>query len=64
MNTNINTLNTAYNYAQKFLSSATANTISYNYILKNNATTTYYFYYYSGGSSNLSKYQVNILRIA
>jgi len=64
MSNTINTLNTAYNYTQTFLPNAVANTISYNYILKNNATTTYYFYYNSGGSSTLSKYQVNILRIA
>ena len=64
MNTVINTHNTAYNYSQNFIPTTLPQAIQYNFILKNNASTLYYFYYNSGSAATMTKFQVNILRIA
>jgi hypothetical protein len=64
MNTVINTHNTAYNYSQSLNASTLPQAIQYNFILKNDASTLYYFYYNGGSASTITKFQVNILRIA
>ena len=64
MNTVINTHNTAYNYSQTYIPTTLPQAIQYNFILNNNASTLYYFYYNGGSATTLTKFQVNILRIA
>ena len=64
MNTVINTHNTAYNYSQNFIPTTLPQAIQYNFILRNSAATLFYFYYNGGSASTITKFQVNILRIA
>lgn len=64
MNTVNNAVNVAYNYSALLVSNTSQQTNKYNYILTNSTQTIYYFLYNCANASTLSKYQVNILRIA
>ena len=65
MNTVIYTANTAYNYSSLFVPSVAQQSINYNYVLRNTTARTFYFFYHSlSATTTLTKYQVNVLRIA
>ena len=65
MNTVINTVNTAYNYSSLFVSNISQQNIKYTYVLRNTTAAPYYIFYHSASATTtLTKFQVNVLRIA
>ena len=64
MNTVNNSYTAAYNNTNLFVSNTTGQSIKYNYILTNSTQTIYYILYNCATASTLTRYQVNILRIA
>ena len=64
MNTVNNSYTAAYNNTTLFVSNTTGQSIKYNYILTNSTQTIYYILYNCATASTLTRYQVNILRIA
>jgi len=65
MNTTINAVNTAYNYTSLFVPNIAQQNIKYTYVLRNTTAAPYYIFYHSASATTtLTKFQVNVLRIA